>query len=58
MPSKRKGFSYTVNENQIAEYRRWPVERRLKWLFEGNKIRRYLPQKTLKLHEEFRKGAI
>ncbi len=55
---EKKGFSYILTKDQIDEYRSWPVERRLKWLFFVNKLRRYLPKKTIEIQEEFRKGKI
>jgi len=54
----RKGFSYTVTREQIEEYRKWPIEKRLKWLLWGNKMRRLLPKKTIEIQELFRSGKI
>jgi len=53
---ERKGFSYILTKEQIEEYRSWPVERRLKWLFSVNKLRRFLPSKTIEIQEAFRQG--
>jgi len=55
---KRKGFSYTLTDEQIEEYRKWPIERRLKWLFDANKMRKGLPKKTNEIQELFREGKI
>jgi hypothetical protein len=55
---KKKGFSYILTKEKIDEYRSWPIERRLKWLFIANKIRRYLPKKTIEIQEAFREGKI
>jgi len=33
MTEQKKGFTYTVSQEQIDEYRKWPLDRRLKWLF-------------------------
>ncbi len=54
----KKGFSYILTKDQIDEYSSWPVERRLKWLFIANKMRRYLPKKTIEIQEAFRQGKI
>jgi len=54
----KKGFSYTVRREQIDEYRKWPLDRRLKWLLLGNKMRKCLPPKTIDLQEAFRQGKI
>jgi len=55
---EKKGFSYNLTKEQIDEYLSWPVERRLKWLFIANKMRRYLPKKTIEIQEAFRQGKI
>lgn len=54
MEEKKKGFSYTLNKEQIEEYRRWPLERRLQWLFLANKLRRDLPKKIIEIQDSFR----
>lgn len=54
----RKGFSYYVSQEQIDEYRQWPIERRLQWLFLANKMRQFLPQRIIELQEAFREGKI
>jgi len=54
----KKGFSYILTKEQIEEYRSWSIERRLKWLFIANKIRKYLPEKTIEIQEAFRQGKI
>jgi hypothetical protein len=58
MRKQNRGFSYAVNREQIEEYRRWPIERRLQWLFLANKMRKSLPKKTIKLQEAFREPKI
>jgi hypothetical protein len=55
---EKKGFSYYLTKEQITEYSSWTVERRLKWLFIANKMRRYLPKKTIEIQEAFRQGKI
>ena len=55
---KKKGFSYILNKDQIEEYRRWPLERRLQWLYFANKLRRDLPRKIIEIQEAFRKGVV
>jgi hypothetical protein len=52
------GFTYTVSREQMDEYRTWPLDRRLKWLFQANKMRRLLPKKTIEIQEAFRQGKI
>ncbi len=58
MTEQKKGYTYTVSREQIDEYRKWPVERRLKWLFQANKMRNLLPKKTIEIQEAFRQGKI
>jgi hypothetical protein len=58
METQKKGFSYTIQREQIEEYRRWSIERRLRWIFLANKIRRLLPKHTIEIQEAFRKGLI
>ncbi|MDQ1239810.1 MAG: hypothetical protein QG577_1996 [Thermodesulfobacteriota bacterium] len=53
-----KGFSYYVSQEQINDYRNWPLERRLKWLLLSNKMRKLLGSKTVELHDAFRSGKI
>jgi len=58
MTEQKKGFTYTVSREQIVEYMKWPLDRRLKWLFLANKIRRLLPKKIIEIQEAFRQAKI
>ena len=58
MTEEKKGFTYTVSKEQIDEYRTWPLDRRLKWLFLANKMRKLLSKKTIEIQEAFREGKI
>lgn len=58
MKGGKGGFTYSVSKEQLDEYRTWPIERRLKWLFYANKMRRCLPRKTVEIQELFRSGKI
>ncbi|MBI5025329.1 MAG: hypothetical protein HZC12_01090 [Nitrospirae bacterium] len=58
MEKQRKGFTYTVSQEQLDDYCKWPIERRLKWLYYANKIRKSLPRKTIEIQELFRDGKI
>ena len=53
-----KGFSYYVSQEQINDYRTWPLERRLKWLLLSNKMRKSLNSKTIEVQDAFRSGKI
>jgi len=56
--TRAAGFTYTVSREQIDEYTKWSLDRRLKWLFHANKMRKLLPQKTIEIQEAFRQGKI
>ena len=58
MTSKKKGFYHEPTREQIEEYRRWPIERRLAWLLAGNRLRRLLPERTVELQEKFRRAEL
>ncbi len=56
--TKKKGFSYTVKQEQLEDYKNWSMIRRMRWLLLGNKMRKSLPQETIKIQEAFRKAEI
>ncbi len=58
MDTLKKGFHYHVSREQIKEYSSWPMERRLEWLLMGNRLRKFLPKKTIEIQELFRQGKI
>jgi hypothetical protein len=58
MTEQKKGFTYTVSREQIDEYMKWSLDRRLKWLFQANKMRKFLPRKTIEIQEAFRQAKI
>jgi len=47
-----------LTEEQIEEYRSWPMERRLEWLLLENKLRKMLPARTIEIQEAFRQGKM
>ncbi len=58
MTEEKKGFSYAVSREQIVEYMKWSTDRRLKWLYQANKLRKLLPRKTIEIQEAFRQAKI
>jgi hypothetical protein len=58
MSEHKKGFTYAVSWEQIDEYRKWPLDRQLKWLFQANKMRKVLPKKTIEIQEACRQAKI
>ena len=55
---KLTGFYYYVDDEKIKEYKNKPLELRLQWLYQINKLRKYYPKDIIKKQEEFRKGEI
>lgn len=53
-----KGFNYYLEKDILKDYQNKPLELRLKWLFMGNKLRKYSSKKTIKNQEKFRKARI
>ena len=49
------GFYYFLNKKILKEYKKWEPERKLKWLYLGNLMRKALSQKIIKIQEKFRK---
>ena len=58
MSDRARGYSYSVGRGQIEQYKAWPITRRLAWLFEGNKLRKNLPKKTIAIQDAFRQGKV
>jgi hypothetical protein len=58
MGERRGGFKYTVSLEQIRDYSRWPIEKRLAWLYQGNVLRKAYPRRIKELQDKFRKGLI
>lgn len=56
--SKNKGFDYYLTKEAIAEYRKKPLELRLKWLYQGNLLRMKYPKHIINLQDKFRQGVI
>ena len=56
--NKKGGFRYYLASEQLEEYKRWPLERRLMWLFLANKMRRSLPKEIINIQDAFRRGEL
>lgn len=54
--SKTKGFDYYLSKEAIEEYRKKPVELRLKWLYMGNLLRKSYSKSIVKIQDKFREG--
>jgi len=55
---EKKGFDYYLEEDILEGYRKMSLWLRLRWLFMGNKMRKYYPKKIIEIQEKFRKGEI
>jgi hypothetical protein len=56
---KRRGYSYTVSDEKIAEFARLSTADKLRWLDEYNRFMEIaLTPKEKELRERFRKGEI
>lgn len=56
--NKNKGFDYYLTKDAIAEYQKKPIEMRLKWLYQGNLLRKEYPKRIIKMQDRFRQGII
>ncbi|MCM8799282.1 MAG: hypothetical protein NC900_00930 [Candidatus Omnitrophica bacterium] len=52
------GFDYYLEEEVIKEYQRKPITLRLKWLYQANILRKYLPKRIIQIQDKFRQGKI
>lgn len=55
MRKKNRGFRYYLTDEQIHEYQKMPLYKRLLWLYQGNIFRKYYPKSIIALQESFRK---
>ena len=58
MEGKRGGFRYHLTPQQLEEYGKWSLERRLAWLLAANRMRRSLPRKSREIQDAFRRGEM
>ncbi len=55
---KKKGFDYYLSKEVIDEYRKTPLELRLKWLYMGNVLRMGYDKKTVEIQDRLREGKL
>ncbi|MDD5566529.1 MAG: hypothetical protein PHG31_06540 [Candidatus Omnitrophica bacterium] len=53
-----RGFSYFVDRPHLLGYRHMAVEKRLGWLYQGNILRAYCPEKIKRLQDKFRNAEV
>lgn len=56
--TKDKGFGYHLDIKKIREYQKIPLEQRLKWLYQGNLLRKVYPKKLIEIQNRFREGKV
>lgn len=56
--NKIYGFDYYLSKEIIKEYQKKPLGLRLKWLYQGNLLRKAYPRRIIKLQDKFREGKI
>lgn len=56
MKNKKKyGFDYYISKETLKDYKKKSPELKLKWLYMGNVLRQFYPEKIIRLHNIFRK---
>ena len=56
-PGQKPIFTQMDKKSEkIEDYCRWPIVKRLEWLYEANRLRNLLPPEIIKIQEAFRKG--
>jgi hypothetical protein len=58
MRRKRGGFSYTLSEDTLKNYRKKPLDLRLRWLYMGNLLRMSCSKRVRKIQDRFRQGSV
>lgn len=56
--NKKKGFDYYLSKEVIDEYRKTPLDLRLKWLYAGNVLRMGYDKKTIDIQDRLREGKL
>ena len=51
---EKSGFNYYLKEDILKGYQEKPVELRLKWLYQINKLRKYYPKEII--YDAYRQG--
>jgi len=55
---RARGFSYTLSEETLRDYRKKPLELRLRWLYMGNLLRMSCSRRIRKIQDRFRQGRV
>lgn len=58
MRKEKKGIDYYLSKEKIREYQAKSVEFRLRWLYQANVLRKYLPKKVVVSQDKFRQAKI
>ncbi len=53
---QNKGFNYYLSNQIIDDYQKKPLPLRLKWLYQGNLLRKNYPQQIINTQNQFREA--
>ncbi|MFW6172150.1 MAG: hypothetical protein ACOC5T_00185 [Elusimicrobiota bacterium] len=56
--NRKKGFDYYLEEEILEGYKKKSVEKKLQWLYAGNKLRINCPDEVKERQEKYRRGEI
>ncbi|MFW6172154.1 MAG: hypothetical protein ACOC5T_00205 [Elusimicrobiota bacterium] len=56
--NQKKGFDYYLEEEILEDYKKKPLEKKLQWLYAGNKLRMNCSEEVKQRHEKYRRGEI
>ncbi|MFH1338460.1 MAG: hypothetical protein ABIH40_01235 [Candidatus Omnitrophota bacterium] len=55
---KKTGFEYYLEKEILRNYQKKPLELRLKWLYQANKLKSGCTKEIIEKFEKFRTGKI
>jgi len=51
---KENGFNYYLDKDTLKNYQKKPLKLRLRWLCQGNKLRKYYSKDIIQIQDKFR----
>jgi len=55
---KKTGFDYYLDKDILQDYQKKSLKLRLKWLYQGNKLRKHYSKEIIKKQEKLRRGEV
>jgi len=55
---KKTGFDYYLDKDILQDYKKKSLKLRLKWLYQGNKLRKHYSKGIIKKQEKLRRGEV